>query len=216
MGLRRLTRNAVWISLATAPAAIGTVATRSGLIGLGSLAATPRAIGEGRLWLLVTSAFVADRPWLPSLLGFVVVGAVTLELAPFRVVAGAAVAGHVLATLAVYGVIDASRAADREAFAGLLDAPDVGLSAIIAAWIGVAAQVLWRRHPSPRAHALNALGCVGCVLIGLAFRPQLTALDSEHVVAFALGVAVAARGLAPRARRPRVGVAGSRSSAAAH
>src|SRR5262249_46941557 len=115
-----------------------------------------------------------------------------LSVARPRVVVLAALAGHVLATLLVYGFLGAAGAVDEGAFSNLLDAPDVGLSAIIAAWIGVVAYALWRRHPSRRAHALDALRCVCRALIGLAFRPDVTALASEPLVAFALGILVAA------------------------
>jgi uncharacterized membrane protein YeaQ/YmgE (transglycosylase-associated protein family) len=141
--------------------------------------------------LLLTSGVVADRPWLASLLGFAIVGFAALSVARVRVVVLAALAGQVLATLAVYGFLGLARTIDHGAFAALENTPDIGLSAIIAAWIGVVAQVLWRRHRSRGAHVLIVLGCVGCALIGFAFRPNLTALDSEHLVAFALGVAIA-------------------------
>src|SRR5581483_4172938 len=85
-----------------------------------------------------------------------------------------------------------ARAVDPDALARLVRAPDVGLSAIIAAWIGVVAAVAWRRYGSRRARILDVAGCIGCALIGFAFRPDVTLLDLEHIVAFALGVAIAA------------------------
>jgi hypothetical protein len=190
--LGRLTAHAAWICAATVAAGIATAANRGGWLGLSHLAASPRAVAEGKLWLLFTSGVVADRPWLPSLLGFAIVGFAALSVVRARVVVVAALAGHVLATLGVYGFIGAVDAVDHGAFANLDNQPDIGLSAIIAAWIGVISCMLWRRYRSRHAHALNVLACIGCALIGLAFRPDLNALDSEHLVAFALGVAVAA------------------------
>jgi hypothetical protein len=189
---RALAARAAWIGGATAAAGAVTIATGSGLVDLSRVSATPKAIAEGKVWLLLTSGTVADRPWLPSLLGFALVGFAALSVARPRVVLVAALAGHVLATLAVYGVLGAAHAVDHDAFASVVGTPDFGLSAMIAAWIGVVSQVLWRRHRSCRAHVLNALGCLGCVLIGFAFRPHVTALDSEHLTAFAFGVAIAA------------------------
>jgi hypothetical protein len=189
--VRRGIAHAAWISAATAVAGAVTAANRAGWIGLSHFAASPKAVADGRVWLLLTSGVVADRPWLASLLGFALVGFAALSLAGPRVVAVAALAGHVLATLLVYGFLGAAAAVDAGAFANLADRPDIGLSAIIAAWIGVVACALWRRHRSPLGHLMNALGCVGCALIGFAFRPEVTVLDSEHLVAFALGVAVA-------------------------
>lgn len=202
-GQRRPVVRAAWIGTATAVAGLVTIGTRSGAIPLSGLAASPRAIAEGRLWLLLTSGVVADRPWLPSLLGFAIVGFAALSVAPGRVVVVGALAGHVVATLLVYGFLGIAEAVDGGAFGSLADQPDIGLSAIIAAWIGVVSQVYWRRRQTPRAHLLNALGCVGCALIGFAFRPDVTVLDSEHLVAFALGAATAV------ALRPGTGVGGS-------
>jgi lambda repressor-like predicted transcriptional regulator len=188
----RSTAHAAWICGATAVAGAATVANRGGWLGFSHLAASPRAVAEGKIWLLLTSGVVADRPWLPSLLGFAIVGFAALSLARASVVVVAGLAGHVVATLLVYGFLGAADAIDHGAFANLVRRPDIGLSAIIAAWIGVISCVLWRRYRSPRAHVLNALGCIGCALVGFAFRPDVTALDSEHIVAFALGIAVAA------------------------
>ena len=188
----RLSAHAAWICAATVVAGAVTVANRTGWPGFSHLAASPKAVAEGRLWLLFTSGVVADRPWLPSQLGFAIVGFAALAAARPSVVVVAALAGHVLATLVVYGFLGAVDALDRDAFANLVDRPDIGLSAIIAAWIGLVSCVLWRRFRSRRAHVLNVLGCIGCALIGFAFRPDVTVLDSEHIVAFAFGVAVAA------------------------
>src|SRR5262249_58683811 len=112
-----------------------------------------------------TSGVVADRPWLPSLLGFAIVGFAALSLARARVVFVAALAGHVLATLVVYGFLGVVDAVDHGAFANLDSQPDIGLSAIIAAWIGVISAMLWRRYRSRCAHPLNVLACIRLPLI---------------------------------------------------
>ena len=139
--VRSAAANALAIGAATAVVGCVTVATRVGWIGVRELAATPDAVARGKVWLLLTSCLVADRPWLPSLLGFALVGITAFSVERAVVVALAALAGHVLATLVVYGLLGAVRAADHDAFASLVDQPDVGLSAIIAAWIGVVAAV---------------------------------------------------------------------------
>lgn len=153
---------------------------------LASVAATPRAVGEGKVWLLVTSALLADTPWLPSLLGFAVVLAVVVYVLPLRQVLAAAVAGQLVSTLLVYGIIGAARLVDGHAFGSVVDLQDFGFSAMIAAWIGAVACVAWARH----SHLQVVAGCLVCLAVGLAFRPTLTFLDSEHIVAFAIGVAV--------------------------
>jgi len=189
---RRWIAHAAWICAATAVAGAATAANRAGWLGFSHFAASPRAVSEGKIWLLLTSGVVADRPWLASLLGFAIVGFAALSLSRASIVVVAGVVGHVVATLVVYGFLGAADAIDHGAFANLVRQPDIGLSAIIAAWIGVISCMLWRRYRSRRARAINVLACIACALIGLAFRPDLNALDSEHVVAFALGVAVAA------------------------
>jgi hypothetical protein len=189
-----LTARTAGVLGATAIAGAVTLANRAGWIALRTVAASPYAIAKGKVWLLFTSGVIADRPWVASLVGFAIVAFAVLSVASLRVVVISAFAGHVLATLAVYGALGLARQLDpdHDAFASLVHKPDYGLSAIIAAWIGVVAQWFWRRYRSPRAHVLNVLGCIGCALIGFAFRPDVTALDTEHLVAFAMGVAIAA------------------------
>src|SRR4051794_14135945 len=102
-----------------AVAGAGTAANRLEGVPLASLAATPRAVGEGKAWLLLTSAVLADTPWLPSLLGFGVVLVGVLYVLPARHVVAAAIAGQVLSTLLVYGFIGATRLVDPNAFASV-------------------------------------------------------------------------------------------------
>jgi len=164
--------------IALVPAIAGVVAgvtvlNRFGVIPLRDLAATPQAVGEGREWLLLTSAFVADRPAVPSILGFTIVGLAALALRGSRVVWTTATTGHLLATVVVYGVLDAARVT--------VSRPDYGTSAVIAAWIGAIAYDVWRR-----GSGLGALGlCVVAASVGWLFRPELDILDTEHAVAFA-------------------------------
>jgi hypothetical protein len=177
---------------ATAVAGAGTAANRLAHVPLSSIAATPRAVGEGKVWLLVTSAIVADTPWLPSLLGFAVALVVVLYVLPLRQVVVAAVVGQFASTLLVYGIVGGARLVDGRAFASVVDVQDFGLSAMIAAWIGAVACVAWARH----SHLRVVAGCLLCLGVGLAFRPTLTFLDSEHVVAFGLGAVVVRHPLA--------------------
>jgi hypothetical protein len=192
---------------ATAVVGAGTAANRLAGVPLASMAATPRAVGEGKLWLLLTSGLLADTPWLPSLLGFAIVLAVALYVLPLRQVLAVAVAGQLLSALLIYGIIGAARLVDGHAFGSVVDLQDYGVSAMIAAWIGAVACVAWVGH----SHLRVAAGCLVCLVVGLAFRPTLTFLDSEHIVAFAIGVAIVrepvARIVAPIRRTVTVAVA---------
>ena len=184
------TRRTVGVAAATAVVGAGTAANRLFGVPLSSFASSPRLVGDGRVWLLVTSGVLADNPWLPSLAGFAIALAVALWVLPGRVVVSAALAGQVLSALLVYGSIGLVRLLDAHAFDSVVGQSDFGLSAVIAAWIGAVAGVYWCRYTSARGRAGVVLGCLCCLGAGLAFRPHLTFLDSEHVVAFAIGAAV--------------------------
>jgi hypothetical protein len=175
------------VAAATAVVGAGTAANRLVGVPLSSFAASPRLVGEGKVWLLVTSGMLADNPWLPSLAGFAVALAVALWVLPGHVVISAAAAGQILSALLVYGSVGLVRLCDPHAFGSIVGQRDFGLSAVIAAWIGAVAGVYWTRYPSTRGRTAVILGCLCCLGVGLAFRPHLTFLDSEHIVAFAIG-----------------------------
>ena len=184
------TRRTVGVAAATAVVGAGTAANRLFGVPLSSFASSPRLVGDGRVWLLVTSGVLADNPWLPSLAGFAIALAVALWVLPGRVVASAALAGQVLSALLVYGSVGLVRLYDAHAFDSVVGQSDFGLSAVIAAWIGAVAGVYWGRYTSAGGRSGVVLGCLCCLGVGLVFRPHLTLLDSEHVVAFAIGAAV--------------------------
>ena len=162
-----------------AAVSVVTILIRLGVLSLQDLASTPQGAAHGHEWQLLTSAFVADRPAVPSVLGFTIVGVATFAIAGARTLWTAAVAGHLLATIVVYGALDVAGVT--------VTRPDYGTSAIIAAWIGVIACVAWRRGAG-----LAAIGlCVVAAFVGWLFRPDLDILDTEHAVAFAVGIAVA-------------------------
>jgi hypothetical protein len=188
-------------STATGLAAAVTAANRLGDVPTASLAATPQAVADGRVWLILSSGVVADRPTVPSLVGFWAVGLAMLLLASGRLACAVALAGQTLSALAVYAVIGIGRAVDAHTFTGIVRQADYGLSAMIAAWLGAIASVLWVRYPARSAHGAIALGSLGCAGIGLALKPSVTFLDSEHLLAFAIGAVL----IDARARRSLAG-----------
>jgi hypothetical protein len=187
----RIGRAALTASVATGATAGVTVANRLGELSVSTLAASPQTIGDGKVWLVASSGVLADRPAIPSLVGFWVVAVAVLLVCSVRDVAGIAIAGHTLSALGVYGAIGLARLADPHAFASVVHVADYGLSAIIAAWLGAIARVFWGRHRTPAHRSLIALGSIACAGIGLTFRPDLTFLDSEHLLAYAIGVILA-------------------------
>jgi len=179
-----------------------TVAQATGEIGVRTVAASPQRIASGRLWLLITSGLLVQKPLAVSLLSFAALGALTVVVCGWRVLAWAALLGHVTATLIVYGALALVRLEWPTAFAGVWSAPDYGVSAIAAAWLGAVAFVAWRRRPPTLAgRAPVVLSCVAVAIFAWMLHGHLNVLDSEHGVAFVIGALVAWAGVADVRRR---------------
>ena len=184
---------ALLASLMTVVSAL-TAAERQRLIPLSVLAASPHAVGEARLWSLLTSALLVQSPLFWSLGSFALLGALTLKVCGTRVLLISALAGHVASTLVVYALLALARTVDPRVFEAVLSAPDYGVSAISAAWLGAIASVSWRaRDRTLRGKIATALAVVATALFGWTLRRHLGFLDLEHVVAFGIGVVVAVR-----------------------
>jgi hypothetical protein len=166
-----------------------TAANRAGLVGVASLASSPRTAAEGKLWLLLTSAFIADSPTAASLLAFLAFAVAALVVCGPRLTWTIGLAGHVGSAAAVYAAIAVTRAIVPTAFDNVLSLSDYGTSAMIAAWLGALAAAGWIRYP----RLMPRLGVIAFSLlsagVGWVCRPDLTPLDSEHLVAYAIGVA---------------------------
>jgi hypothetical protein len=188
--LRARAAGGISVALATGAVSIVTVLNRFGPLPLRDLAASERAVGEGRVWLLVTSAFVADRPAVPSIAGLAIVGFAVLAFCGVRLLLASAALGHVGGTVVVYAALALAHAADHGLGTHAMRSADYGTSAIIAAWIGVIAYAVWRRGSGAAALAL----CVLSGLIGWLFRPDIDVLDTEHIVALGIGIALASIG----------------------
>lgn len=185
-----------WVLLASLMTVVSglTAAEREHLIPLSVLAASPHTVGQARLWSLLTSALLVQSPLFWSLASFALVGALTLKVCGTRVLWISALAGHVASTLVVYALLVLARTFDPRALEAVMSAPDYGVSAISAAWIGAIASVSWRaRNRTLRGKIATALAVVATALFGWTLRGHLNFLDLEHVVAFCIGVAVAVR-----------------------
>jgi len=174
-----------------------TAAEATGVIRVGMVAASPRRIASGQLWLLITSGLIVQKPFALSLLSFAALGALTLAVCGCRVLAWAALLGHVTSTLIVYGALTLVRVAEPGPFAGLWSAPDYGVSAIAAAWLGAVACVVWRRRaPTLAGKAPIVISCAAIAAFGWMLRGHLNVLDSEHGFAFMIGALLAWRQVA--------------------
>lgn len=160
-----------------------------------ALAASPDRVREGKLWYLVSSAVLVDRPVVLSLLSFAVLATLALMTCGTRTFWWSAILGQVVATLLVYVFIGAARRIVAGAFDTSLASPDYGVSAISAAWLGSIATVAWRRRGRSRVGKFSiSSSCLAVGLFAYSVRPDVTVLSSEHLVAFALGVAAAMPG----------------------
>jgi hypothetical protein len=183
-----------WLLLAALVAVVSslTIAVRAHAIPLSEMASSPHAVAEARLWSLLTSALLVSSPLFWSLASFALFAALTLRICGARILLISAVAGHVASTLVVYALLALTRTFDPRAFETLLRAPDYGVSAVSAAWLGALAATSWRaRNRTLRGRIATALAVVGVALFGLLLRKHVSFLDLEHVVAFGIGVVVA-------------------------
>jgi hypothetical protein len=168
-----------------------TAADASGLIGLKTLAASPRHVFSGRVWLLVTSGLVVQKPLALSVVSFAVLGMVTLAICRWRVLVAAGLIGHIASTVLLYCVLALTRSFDHRAFAGVWSAPDYGVSAVSAAWLGALASIAWRRSGKRLLDKTPVIAsCAAIVAFSWLLHPSLNVLDSEHVVAFGVGAAI--------------------------
>lgn len=182
----------VWLVAVVCVSSVG--GTRPGWVE--ALAASPARVGEGKLWFLISSAVLVDRPVVLSLLSFAVLATLALKACGTRTFWWSAILGQVVATLLVYVFIAAARWIVAGAFDSSLASPDYGVSTISAAWLGSIARVSWRRRGRSRVGKLSiVLSCLAVGLFAYSVRPDVTILSSEHLVAFALGVAAAVPGL---------------------
>lgn len=175
--------------------AAATIAHEAGAFTLGAIAATPQLVGRGELWLVVSSAFVAQTPVGLSLLSLAAVAILVQAFCGARVLWLSAAIGHTASTVVVYLALGVVALADHDLVGRLLSEQDYGVSAIFAAWIGAVTARIWIRPQAGWPDKLAAvLLCLVTVLVAWLVRgePAPGVLDSEHLVAFAIGWALAA------------------------
>jgi hypothetical protein len=179
-----------------------TAAARAGAVPEAGFTSSVTKVAQGRLWLLVTNALFVQRPVLLSLGSFALLAFVSFLVCGGLVASVSAVAGHVGSTVAAYGVVAAISFADPAAVRGILTAPDYGVSAIQAAWIGALAANAWRREGrSGRGRVFVVLACVAIGIVAWMVRRDVTVLDVDHLFAFVIGACVEIAALGGAARR---------------
>jgi len=79
---------------------------------------------------------------------------------------------------------------DPKIFTYALRRPDYGVSAISSAWLAATAAVLWHVGAGGRPGRVGVIiGCAAVAMFAYTIRPDVTVFSSEHLVAFAVGVA---------------------------
>lgn len=178
------------------------------VLSAAQLAASPRRVADGELWLLVTSGLIATRPAALALASFALLAAVAFLVCGPRIFWAATVLGHIGATTMAYGVLGIARASDPSDNAGLVTRLDFGVSAMQAAWIGAIAAALWlgwaRSSVARRLEIAAACAAVG--LVAYLAKPGLSLLDVDHGFAFAIGVGLVAAAQPARRLTRRSGV----------
>jgi hypothetical protein len=168
-----------------------TAAIHAHTLSIGPFASSAARVAAGKLWLLVSSALVIDRPVAVGLVAFGLIAAAALRVCGARTFWVTAVAGHVGSTLLVYAIIGLSRLADPHLFSSAVATPDFGVSAMQGAWVGALAATAWLRSGSalgPRAATAVAV----CIVAGVAWllHPDPSVLTFEHVFAFLIGASI--------------------------
>ena len=177
-----------------------TAAQTAGVVGLREVGASPARIASGKVWLLVTSGLLVQKPLALSMLSFAALGLLTLWLCGQRVLAWSALLGHVGSTLLAYAALALVRGLSPETFRGVWTAPDYGVSAIASAWLGAIACVCWRRRGATLVGKTPVvISCLAVAAFAWMVRRHLNVLDSEHVLAFAIGAVLSRRLAEPRA-----------------
>lgn len=164
------------------------------MVSLSDVAASPHDVARGRIWPVIVSALLVQKPLFWSLLFFVLLGFVTLSVCGGRTLWWSAVVGHVGSTLLVYAFLGIVWSSDADVFQAVHKAPDYGISAVSAAWLGATAAVSWRaRGRTVCGKIATIVTVVSIALFAWMLRHAVNVLDVEHVAAFAIGTAAALR-----------------------
>jgi len=120
-----------------------------------ALHSSAEAVGDGRVWLLLTSALEPQGPYpLLQLAGAAVLSGVLIARAGARTWACAALSGHVLSAVVVYALMGLAGAGAAAA------EPDYGISCVVGGTVG---GLLVSARGSRLALAAGALGAVALI-----------------------------------------------------
>jgi hypothetical protein len=155
------------------------------------VAATPSAIVDGKLWLLLTSGLLVEGNLPLSLFGVVTLSLAVLLVCDWRVLWAAGVLGHVGSGLATYAAIELAARVEPGRVDDVQHALDYGISAFVAGGLGALAVGAWRRrHEWPLTVLWRWLVAASVGSTVLMTAHVLDPFWLEHLPAFAIGAGV--------------------------
>lgn len=183
-----------WIDRALAALAVAYFAAAAAGVAGAGFEASAEAIGDGKIWLLLTSALHVSGFWD---LGQVALGfagaAVVMNREGPRLWWLAVLLGQVLSAAIAYGIIAIAIAAGSGSAAAAAGHADYGISTVLAATLGalLVSGLMARRRGSGAVRAGDRMAILGGVL-GLAGMAALSYgwYKVEHLFAFAIGALV--------------------------
>jgi hypothetical protein len=150
-----------------------------------ALGSSPAGVANGHLARLLTSGLVIDGPAVPQIAALGVTLAVALRrLGPARTWRAALVA-HVGATVAAYGGVALLAVVDRRLVAGVMHAPDYGISVVLTGELGALAAA---HKPKLMPAAIVGLTSITAATSLRAHGVDtLTLANLEHLLGFLIG-----------------------------
>jgi len=158
------------------------------------LRASADAVGDGRVWLLLTSALDPQGAWPLAQVAVAAAFAVAVAVREgIRTWWAAAIAGHVGSAVVVYLAIAAAGAVGVASARAAAVRPDYGVSCVLAAGVGalLASGLVALRRSEGRSRRAD----VAAVAVGAGAAVVLAVLSigwyaSEHAIAVAIGAGV--------------------------
>lgn len=169
---------------------VAAIAVSRGADTVRDLACAPAALAAGKVWTLASSALIIQGPPVPQLVMTALLCAVLVRACGGAAFWRVAVAGHVGSTLVAYAGIGLVYLLARSTAAGVVHAPDYGISAVWAAAFGALAVVAARRGGRPRLTALWSAAVLFLFVVLVPLDGELA--DVEHLLAFVIGAGVMA------------------------